>query len=419
MVFEPAPISGRVCAPASKSYAQRLIACALLAEGRSVLRGYTPCDDSERALLAAQTMGARVRAASGDVVVEGGEYNTGEFTLDFGGSATSMRIFTSVSCVTPGTKRVTGSPQLLRRPVKPLVDALTRLGARIECHQGCSPPLTVHPTGLRGGEVWLDASISSQFTSSIMVGSTKADSPACINHTGGVVSKGYIKITAQVLEWFGAQTRTNSDLTRVEVYPHTLRAVDVRVEGDYSSAAFILAAGFIGGHVEVGNLNPESLQPDREILSVLRRAGCTVEFGGGLVRVGGGVVDGFEADVSETPDLAPVLGVIAAYAKGESRISGVGRLRFKESDRVDSIVEMLRSIGVNASYGEDSIRIVGGGIKGGVVDSHGDHRIALAAAVAAIGAHRPIMVRGFECYTKSYPGFLEDYASIGGRARIV
>ncbi|MEM0322058.1 MAG: 3-phosphoshikimate 1-carboxyvinyltransferase, partial [Thermoprotei archaeon] len=128
--------------------------------------------------------------ASGDVVVEGGEYNTGEFTLDFGGSATSMRIFTSVSCVTPGTKRVTGSPQLLRRPVKPLVDALTRLGARIECHQGCSPPLTVHPTGLRGGEVWLDASISSQFTSSIMVGSTKADSPACINHTGGVVSKG-------------------------------------------------------------------------------------------------------------------------------------------------------------------------------------------------------------------------------------
>jgi len=118
-------------------------------------------------------------------------------------------------------------------------------------------------------------------------------------------------------------------------------------------------------------------------------------------RVSGCVKEGFVVDVTETPDLAPVLGVIAAYAKGESRIKGVSRLIFKESNRIDAVVDMLKSIGVDASFDCGEIRVKGGVIRGGLVDSHGDHRIALAAAVAAVGAQRPIMVRGFECYSKA------------------
>jgi len=420
VVFEPAKISGFVSAPASKSYTQRVIACALLADGRTTIRGYTGCDDSERALLAAKNMGALIHKGENYIQVDGGHHNnSGEFTLDFGGSATSMRIFTSVSCVTPGIKHITGSPQLLRRPVRPLVEALTQLGAKIETSPGYSPPLIVHPTGLRGGEVELDASISSQFTSSIMVGSTRAHAPTFIRHTGGVVSRGYIRITAHVLEWFGAHTEISGEFNQVVVHPSSLKPVDVKIEGDYSSAAFLLAAGAIGGHVEVGNLNPESLQPDREVLNVLKGAGCHVELVGDTARVSGCVKEGFVVDVTETPDLAPVLGVIAAYAKGESRIKGVSRLIFKESNRIDAVVDMLKSIGVDASFDCGEIRVKGGVIRGGLVDSHGDHRIALAAAVAAVGAQRPIMVRGFECYSKSYPNFLEDYTSVGGRAHIV
>jgi len=419
VVFEPATISGSVSAPASKSYTQRVIACSLLADGSTTIRGYTGCDDSERALLAAKNMGALIHIGENYIQLDCGHYNSGEFTLDFGGSATSMRIFTSVSCVTPGIKHITGSPQLLRRPVRPLVDSLTQLGAKIETSPGYSPPLIVHPTGLRGGEVKLDASISSQFTSSIMVGSTRADKPTFIRHIGGVVSRGYIRITAHVLEWFGVHTEIGEDFKQVEVHPSRLKPVDVKIEGDYSSAAFLLAAGAIGGHVEVGNLNPQSLQPDCEVLNVLKSAGCYVELGGDTAKVGGGVNEGFDVDVTETPDLAPVLGVIAAYAKGESRIRGVGRLVFKESNRVDTIVGMLKGIGVDARFDGEAILVKGGRIRGGLVNSHGDHRIALAAAVAAVGAHKPIMVRGFECYSKSYPRFLEDYTSIGGRARIV
>ncbi|PSN95232.1 3-phosphoshikimate 1-carboxyvinyltransferase [Candidatus Marsarchaeota G2 archaeon ECH_B_2] len=419
VVFDPAKISGFVSAPASKSYTQRVIACALLADGNTTIRGYTGCDDSERALLAAKNMGALIHKGENYIQIDGGHHNNGEFTLDFGGSATSMRIFTSVSCVTPGIKHITGSPQLLRRPIRPLIDALTQLGAKIETSPGYSPPLIVHPTGLRGGEVELDASISSQFTSSIMVGSTRADTPTFITHTGGVVSRGYIRITAHVLEWFGANTEISEEFNQVEVHPSRLKPIDVKIEGDYSSAAFLLAAGAIGGHVEVGNLNPESLQPDREVLNVLKGAGCYVELGGDTAKVGGDVKEGFDVDVTETPDLAPILGVIAAYAKGESRIRGVSRLVFKESNRIDAVVDMLKSIGVDARFESGEIRVKGGGIRGGLVDSHGDHRIALAAAVAAVGAHKPIVVRGFECYIKSYPHFLEDYTSIGGRARVV
>lgn len=415
LVFEPSSLAGRVRAPASKSYSQRVIACALLASGETVVHGYDECEDSERALGAAQKLGLTVGRAGDTLRLNPNGGVEGEVVLDFGGSATSMRIFTSVACVTPATKIITGSPQLLRRPIRPLIEALTQLGAKIE-HSGFQPPLRVHPTGLRGGVVSVDASISSQFTSSIMVGSTRAENTTHITHTGGVVSKGYIAITAQVLGWFGATPKMSEDLREIVVEPRELKPATLTLEGDYSSAAFLLVGGVVAGEVEVENLNPQSLQPDRQIVEVLRQAGCELRVSGKTVRASRSTPEGFEADVTETPDLAPILGILAAYSKGKSTIRGVERLRFKESDRVSSTIEMLRSLGVEASYDSGEIRVKGGGVEGGVVDSKEDHRIAMAAAIAALGARGPVVVRGFECFRKSYPSFLDHYRALGGRA---
>lgn len=418
VVFEPSTLYGHVRAPSSKSYAQRVIACALLASGESIVEGYDECEDSERALNAARLLGLEVERDGGTLRLNPtGKPEGGEVILDFGGSATSMRIFTAVGCVTPSIKLVTGSPQLLRRPIKPLIDALTALGGKIEHSGGHQPPLRVYPTGLRGGAVKVDASISSQFTSSIMVGSARAEDTTKITHVGKVVSKGYISITAKVLELFARTPKIFGDFEEIVVEPGELRPVRLTLEGDYSSAAFMLAGGAIGGEVEVENLNPQSLQPDRKILEILWEAGCEVKASGGRVKASRSQLEGFEVDVTDTPDLAPVLAVLAAYAKGSTTIRGVERLRFKESDRVSTIVEMLRSMGVEAQHAEGEIRVRGGGIKGGVVDPKGDHRIAMAAAVAAIGSQAPVVVKGFECFKKSYPAFLEHYLALGGRAK--
>lgn len=417
LVFEPSGLFGRVRAPASKSYAQRAIACALLAGGESVIRGYTPCEDSERALGAAALLGLRVTGQRDTLRLEPSGAAGGDVVLDFGGSATSMRIFTSVCCVTPGTKTVTGSPQLLRRPIRPLLEALGRLGAKIEHSGNFQPPLRVYPSGLHGGTVELDASISSQFTSSIMVGATRAENTTTIVHAGQVVSKGYILITAKVLEWFSRKPYVEQDLKQIVVEPGELRPAQIWLEGDYSSAAFLLVGGAITGQVEVENLNPDSLQPDRQILRVLEQAGCKVKVSGQTVGVARSKTEGFECDVTDTPDLAPILAVLAAYSKGTSTIRGVERLRFKESDRVSSILEMLGALRVHAKHEGDAITIRGGEVGGGVVDSKGDHRIAMAAAIAAAGAKAPVTVKGFECFRKSYPGFLDHYVALGGRVR--
>ncbi|PSN95084.1 hypothetical protein B9P99_01305, partial [Candidatus Marsarchaeota G1 archaeon OSP_B] len=173
VVFQKSQVAGVINAPASKSFAQRVFACALLTKGVSVIERYTPCDDSERALEALTKMGAIVERQNERVVISVDRLTESEKTLNFGASATSMRIFTGVACVTPGIKVITGDPQLLKRPIKPLIQALKQLGAKIECEND-HPPLTIYSSELHGGVVSLDVSISSQFSSALMICTTKA-----------------------------------------------------------------------------------------------------------------------------------------------------------------------------------------------------------------------------------------------------
>lgn len=417
VVFQKSQVAGVINAPASKSFAQRVFACALLTKGVSVIERYTPCDDSERALEALTKMGAIVERQNERVVISVDRLTESEKTLNFGASATSMRIFTGVACVTPGIKVITGDPQLLKRPIKPLIQALKQLGAKIECEND-HPPLTIYSSELHGGVVSLDVSISSQFSSALMICTTKAKGETLIQHTNIPSSKGYILITQEVLKLFGGKVYLDKDLKNISIIPSELKPVNYALEGDYSSAAYLLAAGAISGEVEVRNLNAKSLQPDRFIIEALRAMGCRVYIGGESVRVSQTTLEGYEFDVDECPDLAPILSVLGAYAKGRTKLTGITRLRYKESDRVSSIKQMLESIGVHVNVKDESIEILGGEVRGGVVHSNNDHRIALAAAVASCASKNPIQVIAFECYTKSYPQFLEHFSKLGAKFSI-
>ena len=191
------------------------------------------------------------------------------------------------------------------------------------------------------------------------------------------------------------------------------------MEGDWSSAAFFLAAGALGGPVTVTGLDAASLQGDRAIVPILKRFGASVEISGERVTASGGKMRGGDIDLREIPDLLPVLAAVAAAAEGRSRFTGGARLRFKESDRIASTAALLRSLGGGAEELSDGLIVHGGGLAGGAVDSFGDHRIAMAAAVAALRCAGPVTISGAGAVEKSYPAFFTDYRKLGGSVDVV
>lgn len=391
------------------------MACSLLAGGETVLENYTPCEDSEHAVEAFQRLGGRVSRSADRLrlIFEG--VRGGEHLLDFGGSATSMRLFLGVSCVTEGVKILTGSHQLLSRPIHPLVVALRSLGAKIEYLRDSAPPVIVYPSKIKGGDAWVDGSLSSQFVSSMMLAGCSASSELTVNVSGKMVSKGYVDITKRVLETMGGKAEVDFDKGQVRVFPMQLRPSSIRLEGDYSGAAYLLVAGALTGEVNVGNLNPESLQPDKAVLNLLGVAECDVHASGNHVSAAKSAPSPFGFNLEDNPDLGPLAAVFAAFCHGESELTSIGRLRHKETDRVQSTLEMLNSLGVRAETRGDTMIIHGTGkVRGGSVDAMGDHRIAMSAAVAGLASVEGVTVSGFECSGKSYPGFLSDVAQLGG-----
>jgi 3-phosphoshikimate 1-carboxyvinyltransferase len=419
--FHPFRPRGTVRAPASKSYAQRAIACSVISNHDVLIEEYDACDDSEYALKAAHKLGCTieyVETSSRNLRVGHRSYAEASpkgrpIILNFGGSATSFRIFTGISCVTPGVKLLRGTAQLMRRPMKELIQALNSQGARITSKDG-SPPLTVYPTGLMGGTTMLSGRVSSQYTSSLMIAGTRANSPVEIVHSQVPASAGYIRITAHVLGAFGAKIEHESDCRRVVVNPTPLSATRFKLEGDYSSASYILAMGAIRGEIKVTNLPRVTYQPDAHFLEILKVANASLKIDTNSVTVWESDLEGFEADLEENPDLCPLLAVLGAYAKGQTVLTGLDRLKYKETDRVVTTLELLKSLGVSCSYDGSAIRITGGSVLGGIVNSYGDHRIALAAAAASVGSCGRIEVTGFGCHTKSYPDFLRHYRALEG-----
>jgi len=405
----PSVLSGRLEAPPSKSLMQRTVGAALLASGRSRIANPSVCQDARTALGLVQTLGATVLWNGEAVDMQGGLKPLGG-RLDCGESGLSLRMFTPIAALTGEEMVLSASGSLRTRPVDMVEQPLGKLGAACSTAAGF-PPIRVRGP-LRGGEADVDGSLSSQFLSGLLLALPRAEIPSRLR-VFDLKSKPYVDLTLKVLADF--KVMVNHE--RYQVFeipaPQEYRAGCFRIEGDWSSAASLLVAGVVAGPVVLSGLDPASLQADRRILEVLEECGARLSWEGDTVRVEPGPGRPFSFDTSDCPDLFPPLVALACYGRGPSRIKGISRLTHKESNRSLSLCREFSTLGAVIRLEGDWMVVGPARLSGGTVDSHGDHRMAMALAVAALGAAGEVTINGAECVAKSYPQFFADLKKLG------
>jgi len=408
--IRPSGIKGTLRAPASKSMLQRAIAAALLSEGTTRILDPTYSNDARAALRVVEALGARVTAGKDDILIKGGMKPAGE-VLDCGEAGLSIRMFSPIAALWHEALTLTGEGSLVTRPVSMIEGPLKQLGAAVTTTNGC-PPLTVRGP-LQGGEAEVDGSVSSQLLTGLLMALPRARGDSRLN-VKDLKSTPYIDMTLELLDRFGVVVEHTGYETFFIKGNQTYSCEEYRVEGDWSGAAFLLTAGAVGGSVTVTGLDAASPQADRKILDALRAAGAGVNLWGNAVEVVNKELRGFEFDATHCPDLFPPLVVLACNCTGTTVLTGVERLIHKESNRAAVLEKVFSSLGAVIRIKGDRMEIDGAVLSGGVVDSHNDHRIAMAGAAAALNAAGDVTVRGYECVAKSYPDFFEDISSIGG-----
>lgn len=411
-------VNGVITAPPSKSYTHRALICASLAEGVSRVVGPSLCDDSFATLKALTSLGIPSSITEEGITVVGGRFKPRVGLINCDESGTTLRFILGVASLINQRLLITGRGSLLRRPIGELVRALNTLGSRMLC-SGDYPPVLSYG-GFRGGDVTVRGDVSSQFISSLLLISPLADREVTL-HAFNVESRPYISMTLRTQELFGVKVKVldGDDHLTFQVPSTSYRPTDFLVEGDWSSASYLLTAGAISGYVRVGNISLDSLQADKEIVNILRGVGASVMVGGNWVEVSERSLESFNYDVSNSPDLLPTLAVLAALARGESVISGIRRCRLKESDRVEAVITNLKRLGIWVEVRGDELVIKGEGrVKSGIISSFGDHRIAMAFSLLSLRSEGSIVIEDPLCVSKSYPNFWDELNALGVKVEV-
>jgi len=439
--IKPGRVGGIARAPASKSAFQRAIACAALARGVSRIRGEPLCADTLAALGIARDLGAKARRIEGGIEIEGSPLfsaariqrqpphaggtpnhqrearaQAAPLILSCGESGLCMRMFSPIAALLDRPVVLVGSGSLARRPMRMVESALAKLGVDCESDRGLQPLRIEGP--LLHQRARIDAQGSSQLITGLLIAMPLLGGNSLLE-VENMVSAGYLDLSIDVCARFGVEIeRLGAGSFSIEG-DQFYRAASFEVEGDWSGAAFLAVAAAIRGArggLRIEGLDAKSSQPDKAIVGVLRAAGAEVRQREGTLEIAQplahGVLSPFEFDATDCPDIFPPLAALAGAIAGISSIRGVHRLASKESDRASALVSMLENLGVRAEVEGDTMRIHGGSLRGGQIDSRGDHRIAMAAAVAALAAEGEVRIDGAECVSKSWPGFFEVLESI-------
>lgn len=393
--------------PGSKSYTHRALVAAALADGESLLSNALKAEDTELTAQTLAQLGAAIDWQGATIRVRGtgGRWRPVAEPIYLGNSGTSMRFFTALVALGQGTYTLTGTERLCQRPLGELLQALEQLGVQVasERGDGC-PPVTVRG-GLRGGRAALSGAVSSQYVSALLFLGPLAPAGVEIEITDKLVSRPYVDLTLEVLEDFGiSYYREGYRYFQVpggQVY----QPLDYDIEADASSASYFWAAAAVtGGKVTITNLTLDSCQGDAAFPGVLERMGCTVESSESGLIVQGGDLHGITVDMAAMPDLVPTLAVAAAFAKGETTITGVAHLRHKESDRLAAVATELQKMGIAARQTADGLVIPGGTPHGAAIDTYQDHRLAMSFAVAGLKVPG-VVINDPSCVAKSFPDF--------------
>ncbi|MFH1651412.1 MAG: 3-phosphoshikimate 1-carboxyvinyltransferase [Chloroflexota bacterium] len=404
-------ISGTVRAPSSKSYTIRGMMCGALAPGTSDIRHPLLADDTEAAAEVLGKIGVAVTKQEDVWQVCGGSLRAPAGELFCRDSAATLRFLTALCALVPGECRLTAGPSLARRPVKPLVTALQKLGVKCSS-EGEFPPVTVTGGRLEGNSTEIRGDISSQFISALLLIAPRAARGMNIRLTTPLVSRPYLEMTLDCMQTFGVKVTARDDGFTAKRQDYRPARYDV--EGDWSSASYLLALGATGGEVTVTNLEPASRQGDRVLLDFLQEMGAPVNVNRREVTVRNAALRSLKADLSDCIDLLPTMAVLAAAADGTSELTGIRRARLKESDRVAAVAEGLNQLGIRNTVEEDRMVITGGRPHRGSISSWGDHRIAMAFSVlgAAFGG---VTVKDAESVGKTFPDFWAILEKMGGR----
>ncbi len=403
-------VHGTLTPPSSKSYAQRALAVSLLAGGVTVLRKLDFCQDTLSALGCIHTLGAEVVEVDASTLSIGGSLAPRERTLHVGESGLASRLFTPIATLHNQPMRIVGRGSLLERPMQMMIEPLRQLGATVKDNHGYLPFEVCGP--LRGGEAKVDGSVSSQFITGLLLALPMAPIDTTL-HVERAVSTPYLDMTIDTAARFGVDIFHRDYREFYIPGGQCYRGIDLTIEGDWSAAAMLLVAGAVAGEVRVENISALSKQADTAILDALARAGAEVIIEGDSITASQRDLHGFEFDATQCPDLFPALAALAAAAEGETTLYGTSRLTHKESNRAKTIAEEFQKIGIAVDISEENVmRIQGGRIHATEVESHNDHRIAMALAVAGLMSDGEMRIHGAECVAKSYPDFFEQLESI-------
>jgi 3-phosphoshikimate 1-carboxyvinyltransferase len=407
--LEPSAIKGQIKAPTSKSMTQRAIAAALLADGQSVIHNPSYCDDSLAAMSIAVGLGAKVEPEPDELKITGSVVLK-EPKLNCGESGLAIRMFSPIAALYPVEVTMVGASSLKKRPMYMIEEALNQLGAKCTSSEGFLP-VTIHGP-VSGGYCEIDGSVSSQLLTGLLMALPLAarDSEIKVNN---LKSKPYIDMTIDILKSFGI-TVHNAGYKLFQI-PGNQKYIpqDYTVEGDWSGGSFLLVAGAINGQLTIQGLNTDSMQSDMAIIKALMAAGAKMKIDGEKIEISRSVLKAFYFDATESPDLFPPLVALASFCDGISNIKGVSRLIYKESDRAKTLKEEFGKMNIRVEIKDDIMSVTGGQPSGAHVESHEDHRIAMAVAVTALGAKGGVSIRDSQCVAKSYPGFFDDLHNLG------
>ena len=397
-------LSGTITPPCSKSYAQRALAAALLAEGETVLRNLDFCDDTLSAIRVIETLGAKVERLDERTVRVFGGLAPQSNVLNVGESGLATRMFTPIASLCNMPITIEGRGTLLYRPMHMMIEPLRKLGVDVRDGGGRLPVEVCGP--IKGGEIEVDGSVSSQFLTGLLMALPLAEEDTTIA-VENAVSKPYLDMTIDMASKFGVKISHNDYKEFYVEGSQKYEAVDIAIEGDWSAAAMMLVAGAIAGKITLTNISLLSKQADVAICDALVRAGALVTSEPNSITVEERDLVAFEFDATQCPDLFPALAALAAAAEGESVIYGTHRLEHKESNRAEAIKHEYAKLGIEVRLEGDAMYIRGGEIHSAECESYHDHRIAMSLAVSALRSDGEIFIHNAECVAKSYPDFFE------------
>ena len=444
-------IKGVVKAPPSKSYTHRALLVACLADGESYLRDPLYSADTMATLEACQSLGCDIEIQDDLCIVQGtaGDIKTPGDVLDLKNSGTTLRFLTTMASLAPECTVLTGDDSLRGRPMQDLLTSLHKLGVKAYSTQNNGLPPIVIKNGFHGGETEIKGDVSSQFISSILLSAPYAQNPVDLSVVGDFKSRPYVEMTLDIAGKFGVHCQQGPG-NQFHLDKQTYQARDYTIEGDYSSASYLLsAAAILDGEVTVQNLFSESKQGDKVILDILRGMGANISVKEDQVTVKGTIASNKENNESKnnklknnestnrstksqniicdlhaidvnlenSPDLLPTVAALAAVARGTSHITGVEHARFKETDRVHTMALELGKLGVKLTEKQDGL-IIQGGAQGGVVESHDDHRLVMALTLVGL-LTGGVRIKGAAAHRVSFPNFPQVMEGLGCPIKII